>query len=177
MKSCVRRLGFRKYSLELIYISSVLFLILSSVESSSFKDNFEISWGTVNLLNNGQIAQLNMDRSSGKLFPFNRDSRLIIILVSLKENFARKFPTEGKCQRTHNPQSLYYFVLWILVSTGSGFQSINQYLFGSASMGVKLVPGNSAGTVSSYYVSLYLDAVKKPCRKISYELTVLKPNS
>jgi beta-glucanase (GH16 family) len=104
MKSCAKPLGFGIFSRELVYISSVpiliLILIVSSVESSSFNDNFDILWGAVRLLNNDQTAQLTMDQASG-----------------------------------------------------SGFQSRNEYLFGSVSMGIKLVSGNSAGTVTSYYMS------------------------
>jgi len=61
MKSCAR------HCRQLVYISSVLILILSAVESSSFNDNFQILWGNrnVRLLNNGQTAQLTMDRASG----------------------------------------------------------------------------------------------------------------
>ncbi|KAL0916667.1 hypothetical protein M5K25_014195 [Dendrobium thyrsiflorum] len=57
---------------------------------------------------------------------------------------------DGRGKIVNNGQLL---TLSLDKSSGSGFQSKNQYLFGRIDLQIKLVSGNSAGTVTAYYLS------------------------
>ncbi|KAJ0091368.1 hypothetical protein Patl1_14318 [Pistacia atlantica] len=81
---------------------------------------------------------------------------LIVLLGSLMVvsagNFNRDFEItwgDGRGKILNNDELL---TLSLDHYSGSGFQSRNEYLFGKIDMQIKLVVGNSAGTVTAYYL-------------------------
>ena len=76
-------------------------------------------------------------------------------LIALSSaNFNQDFQItwgDGRAKIVNNGELL---TLSLDKASGSGFQSQNEYLFGKIDMQLKLVAGNSAGTVTAYYVTL-----------------------
>ncbi|KAJ0029827.1 hypothetical protein Pint_14180 [Pistacia integerrima] len=76
-------------------------------------------------------------------------SLMVASAGSLNENFDITWG-DGRGKMISNGELL---TLSLDKASGSGFQSRNEYLFGKIDMQLKLVAGNSAGTVTAYYLS------------------------
>lgn len=75
-----------------------------------------------------------------------------LLVVSCAGNFYQDFDLTWGDRRAKIVNGGQLLSLSLDKVSGSGFQSKKEYLFGRIDMQLKLVAGNSAGTVTAYYV-------------------------
>ena len=80
-------------------------------------------------------------------------SSMVISAIDLNQDFRITWG-DGRAKIVNNGELL---TLSLDKASGSGFESKNEYLYGQIDMQLKLVAGNSAGTVTAYYVSCFIN--------------------
>lgn len=75
-----------------------------------------------------------------------------IIAAASAGNFYQDFDLTWGDRRAKIVEGGKFLMLSLDKASGSGFQSKKEYMFGRIDMQLKLVSGNSAGTVTAYYV-------------------------